>query len=73
VQPVREAILDLAEELAPIARKIGCEDELSQVEKLLDVGASYQRQRAVAARNDGDLKAVVDSLLEEMNEGIFTT
>ena len=28
VQPVREAILDLAEELAPIARKIGCEDEL---------------------------------------------
>ena len=71
VQPVRQAILDLAEELVPVARKIGCEDELAQVEQLLDVGASYQRQRAVAAKNDGDLKAVVDSLLLEMDEGIF--
>jgi len=71
VQPVRQAILDLAEELVPVARKIGCEDELAQVEQLLEVGASYQRQRAVAAQNDGDLKAVVDSLLLEMDEGIF--
>jgi len=71
MQPVREAILELADDLAPIARKIGCEEELARVEQLLDVGASYQRQRAVAAANDGDLRAVVDSLLGEMEEGIF--
>ena len=71
MQPVREAILELADDLAPVARKIGCEEELGKVEDLLRVGASYQRQRAVAAANDGDLKAVVDSLLVEMDQGVF--
>jgi YbdK family carboxylate-amine ligase len=71
VKPVREAILDLAEDLEPIARKLGCAEELMQVERILDRGASYQRQRAVAAANGGDLKAVVDSLLAEMDEGVF--
>ncbi len=71
VQPVREAILELADDLAPVARKIGCEEELGRVEQLLDIGASYQRQRAVAAANDGDMRSVVDSLLREMDEGIF--
>jgi len=33
-------------------------------------GASYQRQRAVAARAGGDLWAVVDSLVREMREGL---
>jgi carboxylate-amine ligase len=37
---------------------------------VLAVGASYQRQRAVAAANDGDLRAVVDSLLGEMRDGL---
>jgi carboxylate-amine ligase len=71
VKPVKEAILDLAEDLEPIARKLGCAEELMQVERILELGASYERQRAVAAANDGDLKAVVDSLLTEMNEGVF--
>ena len=34
------------------------------------VGASYQRQRAVAAAHGGDLRAVVDSLLAEMRDGL---
>ena len=71
MQPVREAILDLADDLAPIARKIGCEEELGRVEELLDIGASYQRQRAAADANGGDLRAVVDLLLNEMDQGIF--
>jgi carboxylate-amine ligase len=71
VKPIKEAILDLAEDLQPIARKLGCAEELMQVERLLERGASYQRQRAVAAAHDGDLTAVVDSLLDEMEHGIF--
>jgi YbdK family carboxylate-amine ligase len=71
VRPIKEAILDLAEDLEPIARKLGCEEELMQVERIMDRGASYQRQRAVADANDGDLKAVVDSLLREMDQGVF--
>ena len=71
VRPVKEAILDLAEDLEPIAKKLGCVDELMQVERIIERGASYQRQRAVAEANDGDLKAVVDSLLREMDQGVF--
>jgi YbdK family carboxylate-amine ligase len=71
VRPIKEAILDLAEDLEPIARKLGCAEELMQVERIMERGASYQRQRAVADANDGDLKAVVDSLLREMDQGVF--
>jgi carboxylate-amine ligase len=70
VRPVREAIADLAEELAPFARKLGCAAELADVERLLAVGASYQRQRAVAAAHGGDLRPVVDSLVAEMRTGL---
>jgi carboxylate-amine ligase len=42
------------------------------VQRILDTGASYQRQRAVARRCGGDLTAVVESLLEEMRAGLPT-
>jgi glutamate---cysteine ligase / carboxylate-amine ligase len=67
---VRQAILDLVEDLTPTAKRLDCEAELADVERILAVGASYQRQRAVAADHDGDLRAVVDSLLVEMREGL---
>jgi carboxylate-amine ligase len=70
VRPVRQAILDLVEDLTPTAKRLGCETELADVERILTVGASYQRQRAVAAANGGDLRAVVDSLLVEMRDGL---
>ena len=50
--------------------RLGCAAELADVERVLAVGASYQRQRAVAAAHDGDLTAVVDSLLAEMRDGL---
>ncbi|MEP6695964.1 MAG: glutamate--cysteine ligase [Pseudonocardiales bacterium] len=68
--PVREALADLVEELAPVARKLDCAEELAGVLRILEVGPSYQRQRAVAAAHEGDLTAVVDSLLEEMRTGL---
>jgi carboxylate-amine ligase len=70
VRPVREAITELVEELQPVARKLDCEVELADVGRLLTVGASYQRQRDVAAAHDGDLRAVVDALLAEMRDGL---
>lgn len=70
VMPVRQAITDLVEDLMPTARRLGCADELAGVERVLSAGASYQRQRNVAAANDNDLVAVVDSLLSEMKEGL---
>jgi carboxylate-amine ligase len=70
VRPVRQALTDLVEDLMPTAARLGCEAELADVERVLGIGASYQRQRAVAAQHDGDLRHVVDSLLAEMNEGL---
>jgi carboxylate-amine ligase len=69
VRPVRDDIVDLVEDLLPVAHRLGCADELTDVLTILDAGASYLRQRAAARRADGDLTRVVDTLLEEMNVG----
>jgi carboxylate-amine ligase len=42
---------------------------LHRVGDVLKVGGSYQRQRRAAADNNGDLRAVVDSLIAEMGAG----
>jgi len=70
VQPIRKAIVDMVEELTPVARRLGCLAELELVPRILDLGASYQRQRSVAAEHGGDLLPVVDSLLTEMRVGL---
>ena len=69
VRPVRDAIADLVHELRPTAQRLGCEAELDRASEVLETGASYQRQRAVAAASGGDLTAVVDSLLAEFAAG----
>jgi carboxylate-amine ligase len=55
--------------LAPVAERLGCSAELEQVRVILRRGASYQRQRAVARRNAGELDAVVASLVAEFAAG----
>ncbi|WP_204164667.1 glutamate--cysteine ligase [Nocardioides daejeonensis] len=61
---------DLLERLTPVARSLGCEDELRAVADIPRRGASYQRQRAVAAAHEGDLVAVVDSVVRELRTGL---
>lgn len=56
-------------DLAPVAERLGCSAELEQVRTILRRGASYQRQRAAARRNAGELDAVVRSLVAEMRAG----
>lgn len=55
--------------LEPVATDLGCGDELARIEEIIDVGASYQRQLRVARVNDGSLKAVVSSLVRELQDG----
>jgi glutamate---cysteine ligase / carboxylate-amine ligase len=66
---VTEDLADLLTRLEPLASRLGCTDELRSVEDITRTGASYQRQRAVAARTDGDLVAVVDSVVRELDLG----
>lgn len=66
---VTDELHDLLERLSPIARRLGCESELRQVEDIIRVGASYQRQQAVATQHGGDLVEVARSLVAEMRAG----
>jgi carboxylate-amine ligase len=62
---MREAITELVDELTPVARRLGCEDELCSVSGILAGGSSYLRQRAVV-EGGGTLVDVVDSLVAEL-------
>ena len=63
---VTDDLDDLLEQLTPVSRRLGCEKELRSVADIPRLGASYQRQRAVAQATDGDLVAVVDSVVKEL-------
>ncbi|WP_028479405.1 glutamate--cysteine ligase [Nocardia sp. CNY236] len=64
---VTDDLDDLLNRLEPTAVQLGCRNELALVAEIPKRGASYQRQRRVAAAAQGDLIAVVDSLVEELN------
>ena len=55
--------------LEPVADRLNCLSELDGINRIIEVGASYQRQWAVAAENPGFLEAVVESLVAEMKAG----
>ena len=61
---------DLLERLAPVAARLGCSAELAAVADIPRTGASYQRQRRVAQDTGGDLVAVVDSVVRELDTGL---
>ena len=63
---VTDDLHDLLERLTPLARELGCADELASVAEIPKLGASYQRQRRVLAETGGDLVAVVDSVVSEL-------
>jgi glutamate---cysteine ligase / carboxylate-amine ligase len=67
---VTDDVLDLVERLAPVARRLGCTAELEDVAALVADGASYSRQRAVAAAHDGDLRAVVTDLVARLRADV---
>jgi len=67
---VTDDLRTILERLTPIADALGCLEELWGVERILDGGASYQRQLAVAGETGGSLKAVVASLVTELREGV---
>jgi glutamate---cysteine ligase / carboxylate-amine ligase len=63
---VTDDLDELLNRLEPVAASLGCADELSDVAAIARTGGSYQRQRRVAENHDGDLRAVVDSLISEL-------
>ena len=68
-QLVTEHLAETLDRLEPIARDLGCERELRDVEGIVRRGAGYQRQRRVAEANGGNLRAVVLEEARLMREG----
>jgi carboxylate-amine ligase len=64
---VTEDLDDLLTRLQPVAESLHCADELALVAEIPRRGGSYQRQHKVAEDNGGDLRAVVDSLVGELD------
>jgi carboxylate-amine ligase ACTODO_00288 len=70
-ESARDGIARLREELAPVAADLGCAREFAGLDTILTIGASYERQRSVAAaaRPGQGLDAVVDLMRAEMAAG----
>ncbi|MDQ6752126.1 MAG: glutamate--cysteine ligase [Actinomycetota bacterium] len=66
---VTEHTIETLNRLEPVAKRLGCADELSDVESIIRRGAGYQQQRRVAAANGGDLHAVVEDLIKRLRLG----
>ena len=64
---VTDDLADVLTRLEPVAKSLHCADELRAVADIWRQGASYQRQRRVAEEHDGDLRAVVDALVAELD------
>ena len=64
---VTEDLDDVLTRLAPVAESLHCSGELAAVADIPRRGASYQRQRRVAESNGGDLGAVVNALVDELD------
>jgi carboxylate-amine ligase len=67
---VTDDLAELLERLAPVAERLGCAAELASVADIVTRGASYERQRKVAEKTDGDLVAVVDSVVRELRDSL---
>jgi carboxylate-amine ligase len=59
--PARSMARGLAEELRPVARDLGCEDELGGVLEIVELGTGAELQRA-AFKRTGSLEGVMDYL-----------
>jgi carboxylate-amine ligase len=68
-RPVADHLAETIEELAPVAVELGCVREYGSISTILEGGASYARQLAVADAADGDLGAVVQHLIREFRSG----
>src|ERR687898_346827 len=61
--PARSMARGLVEELRPVARDLGCEEELGGVLEIVELGTGAELQRAALGRS-GSLEGVVDYLIE---------
>lgn len=62
---IKDELADLVEELTPLARELGCAEELALIHEIIDDGAGYERQRALYEET-GSWQKVVEETCQEM-------
>lgn len=67
--PLSEAVGFWLDELAPYAEELGCSAELADLSRILTVGPSHVRQRAVVEAG-GSLQDVLRSVIDETRDGV---
>lgn len=73
LRPLREVARELVARLRPLAREVGDEDVLEEIERLLERGGGAGRQRAAYASGgiDGMLRALVDDAMRALPSRLF--
>lgn len=67
--PVREELAAAAERLRPVAKDLGCVDELAAVAGFAERPGAAERQRAAVRAHGGNPTAAVHTLIEELRAG----
>jgi carboxylate-amine ligase len=71
LKPITSSIRDLLDQLFPVARELGCDKELADLETIMQRGPSSDRQRQVFEQT-GSLVEVARSLVTELRTDSLT-
>ncbi|MDK4232462.1 glutamate--cysteine ligase [Corynebacterium accolens] len=63
---VKDELAQMVEELTPLARELGCAEELAVVHEIIDGGAGYERQRRLF-QETGSWRDVVEETCRELH------
>jgi glutamate---cysteine ligase / carboxylate-amine ligase len=69
--PYRDLCGELLDFVDDVLDELGSRHEVEYIKQILDHGTGADRQLAVFEQTDGDLKAVVDYIVEETKAGIY--
>ena len=69
LERLSDSVRALLQSLGPVAKRLGCDDELGGVYKILEHGPSYKRQRDLYEET-GDFTKVMGALVREFRESV---
>lgn len=71
--PERDLILEYLAFVDDVVDELGSREQINYIRTMLAMGTGADRQLAVFEKSGGDLKAVVDYIIEETKHGLFDT
>lgn len=71
--PFRDLMYEYLAFVDDVVDELECREEINYVHKILEMGTGADRQLRVFEQSGGDLKAVVDYIIEETQHGLYDT